>query len=369
MPENIEMDFDDKLLLTRIRIQQWYEHWNGNVYVAFSGGKDSTVLLHIVRSIYPDVKAVFSNTGLEYPEIATFAESFDNVETIRPAKSFVKILQDDGFPVSNKKTARKIEYLNNPHVKNFASRRLALTGYVTSKQLFNKRSKISQKWMPFIGSDVKLTSVCCEYLKKKPMLEFAKQRKKAGLPKLYAYVGMMMGEGNSRDVVMKGRKCNSYESVTPSSVPLKFWNDNDVWKYINDYKIEICSVYKDFNLKRTGCTFCAYGVEREPKNDNRFTKLKESHPKQYNGFINKFGMSKALDYAGISYGQTATHKKAVIKNYVCSLCGSEHPYTDIAFITERGWMDEEVLHPHPTAGMNLFCRECAIHSNLPVAAQ
>ncbi len=58
-----------KIRMTKERIRKWYEYWDGNVYVSFSGGKDSTVLLHIVRSLYPDVKAVFSDTGLEYPEV------------------------------------------------------------------------------------------------------------------------------------------------------------------------------------------------------------------------------------------------------------------------------------------------------------
>ena len=41
----------------------------GAVFVSFSGGKDSTVLLKLVRELYPDVKAVFCDTGLEYPEV------------------------------------------------------------------------------------------------------------------------------------------------------------------------------------------------------------------------------------------------------------------------------------------------------------
>ena len=66
-----------KVEKTKMRIREWYEHYNGEVYVSFSGGKDSTVLLHIVRSMYPDVEAVFSNTGLEYPEIIKFVKTFD----------------------------------------------------------------------------------------------------------------------------------------------------------------------------------------------------------------------------------------------------------------------------------------------------
>jgi 3'-phosphoadenosine 5'-phosphosulfate sulfotransferase (PAPS reductase)/FAD synthetase len=59
-----------KILMTKRR--EWYDHFDGQVYISFSGGKDSTVLKHIVDSMYSDVPAVFVNTGLEYPEIQRF---------------------------------------------------------------------------------------------------------------------------------------------------------------------------------------------------------------------------------------------------------------------------------------------------------
>lgn len=43
---------DIKVIMTQERIRAFYEHFNGDVYVSFSGGKDSLVLLDIVRSIY-----------------------------------------------------------------------------------------------------------------------------------------------------------------------------------------------------------------------------------------------------------------------------------------------------------------------------
>ena len=72
-----------KISMTKRRIREWYDYWDGQVYISFSGGKDSTVLLHIAREIYPDIEAVFVNNGLEYPEIQSFVKKFDNVKILR----------------------------------------------------------------------------------------------------------------------------------------------------------------------------------------------------------------------------------------------------------------------------------------------
>lgn len=77
-----------KIQITTARIIEWYQHYDGKVYVAFSGGKDSTVLLDIVRRIYPDVPAVFSDTGLEFPEVREFVKSCENVTIVRPEMNF-----------------------------------------------------------------------------------------------------------------------------------------------------------------------------------------------------------------------------------------------------------------------------------------
>ena len=62
-----EWSFERKIQVTQTRIMEWYMHYDGNVYIGFSGGKDSTVLRDLVRRIYPDVPSVFADTGLEYP--------------------------------------------------------------------------------------------------------------------------------------------------------------------------------------------------------------------------------------------------------------------------------------------------------------
>ena len=68
-----------KIQVTQTRIMEWYIRNNGKVYVSFSGGKDSTVLLDLARRIYPDIQVVYVDTGLEYPEIKQFVRSKENV--------------------------------------------------------------------------------------------------------------------------------------------------------------------------------------------------------------------------------------------------------------------------------------------------
>ena len=69
------LPLEAKIRMTQQRIRGWYDYWGGQVYVSFSGGKDSTVLKHIVDGMYSDVPAVYVNTGLEYPEIQSFVRN------------------------------------------------------------------------------------------------------------------------------------------------------------------------------------------------------------------------------------------------------------------------------------------------------
>lgn len=87
-----------KVQMTKRRIEEWYDFFNGDVYVSFSGGKDSTVLLDIARSMYPDIEAVFVDTGLEYPEIREFVKSFENVTWLKPKITFKEVIEEYGYP-------------------------------------------------------------------------------------------------------------------------------------------------------------------------------------------------------------------------------------------------------------------------------
>lgn len=104
------LNLKQKIQITKSRIIEWYEHNEGKVYISFSGGKDSTVLLHIAREIYPDIKAVFIDTGLEFPEIREFALSQENVIRLKPDMIFRKVIENYGYPLISKEVSRYIYY-------------------------------------------------------------------------------------------------------------------------------------------------------------------------------------------------------------------------------------------------------------------
>lgn len=109
------LSLSEKIVITQARIIEWFQFWEGNVYLSFSGGKDSTVLLDIIiktlKAIDPtfELPVVFSNTGLEYPEIQKFARS-KNATFVTPKMNFVEVIKTYGYPLISKEVASAIYY-------------------------------------------------------------------------------------------------------------------------------------------------------------------------------------------------------------------------------------------------------------------
>lgn len=287
----LKMSLDDKIKRTKELILEWYLQYEGKVYISFSGGKDSTVLLHIARSmkICGNIPAVFSDTGLEYPEIRDFVKKQENVIWIKPKMTFKEVIEKYGFPVISKEQSHYIYEVKT--TKSEYLRNVRLNGKDLKKG--GKGFKISEKWKPLIFSDFKISNSCCDIMKKKPFKLFEKETK------FRPIVGTMASESKLRYRQYIQGNCNAFSEKNPKSKPLSFWNEQDILEYILREKLEIASVYGDVvrgedgklhttGCHRTGCMFCMYGLHLEG-HPNRFERMKETHPKQYDYIINKLG--------------------------------------------------------------------------------
>jgi len=255
------------------------------VYVAFSGGKDSTVLLDLVRRIYPDVPGVFVDTGLEYPEIRVFVKTKENIVWLRPKMPFPEVIKKYGYPVVSKEVAQKIYEIRNTNSDKLRNKRL----YGDEKG----NGKIPDKWKSLINAPFLISNKCCNVMKKAPFKRFVKQTKRMGI------IGTMAGESRLRLQGYLQNGCNLSDAKTPLSKPLSFWSEDDIWDYIKKYNLPYSKIY-DTGVKRTGCMFCMFGVHLE-KGENRFQRMKKTHPNQWNYCINNLGCGKVLDYIGVEY--------------------------------------------------------------------
>lgn len=301
-----ELPLEGKIILTQQRIREWYDHWEGQVYVSFSGGKDSTVLKHLVEStsgVY-DVPSVFVNTGLEFPEIQKFAMSQPNVVTIRPEMRFDKVIDTYGYPVVSKDVANTIYYARKG--SEWALKNLRGLNKDGSESRF-KRTNYTQ-WAYLVDAPFTTAPQCCNVMKKKPMKQYAKESGRKPI------IGTMACESTLRTQAYLKTGCNAFSME--KSHPMSFWTEQDVLEYILRFNLDYCSVYGEIKRDetgklyttgrdRTGCMFCMFGCHLE-KAPNRFQRMKETHPRQYAYCMKSreeggLGLAEVLDYIGVDY--------------------------------------------------------------------
>ena len=149
-------------------------------------------------------------------------------------------------------------------------------------------------------------------------------------------VATMAAESRLRMTYWLRTGCNAFEGKRPMGKPMSFWTEQDVLRFIVDRELPIASVYGDIvasdgendydatlvdcplhclGCQRTGCMFCAFGAHLE-KGENRFERMKHTHPKHYNFCIGGgewdtdglwkpnekgLGYGRVLDYIGVRY--------------------------------------------------------------------
>ena len=217
-------------------VKQAIERHGNQLGVACSFGKDSIVVLHMALKYNPNIKVLFLNTGVEFPETIKFKEQITkdwnlNLVESKPLKSFWECIEKYGVPTyRGKGTAR------TPKCCHY---------------LKEKPAEILQKE---IGINAILTGLmACESRQRKlTMMRY--DHKKAPI----------MSHG---DIEFCGQRWFSKHDTTWKYHPIAYWNEQDVWNYIYQKDLPVNPVYYKWNgiYDRCGCLPCTAYIGWEKK--------------------------------------------------------------------------------------------------------
>lgn len=272
--------FKDKLRYSKKLIQEALTKFNKPI-VACSFGKDSIVVLHLVRQYTRQIKVLWNNTLVEYPDTCIFARRIieewhlDCIEA-RPKVTFWDIVKEHGFPIHSR---------NSQGDKQCAAR------------------------------------ICCDELKKKPT--------KSALRKVDCdvyFTGLTRFESRLRE--FSARKYGDFFYSKKwdhwKCHPLLNWTSEDVWEYINHYKVPYNPLYDKKGVQidggiRTGCWPCTQAVKY-----GKLHHLREYYPKLFKLLVIEKNLGdKIMDLRIESYKNIKSRVADYLRNSTYRQFGAE----------------------------------------------
>ena len=240
-------------------------------YIAFSGGKDSTVLSHLIDQAIPGgnkIPRVYANTGIDVNMVRDYvfelAEKDDRIVIIKPSVPIKPMLEKDGYPFKSKKHAHHVERYNRIGMCDSVKSYLGGGDWGPRQQC---PKILKYQFEESFKDRLKVSDLCCVRMKEEPINEWAKAN---GRP--IGIVGVMREEGgrreNSQCLVFSSDKKNRPDGLPdkfqPLSVISKEWED---W-YIKKYEVNICPIYyPPYSFYRTGCKGCPFAINLQKELD------------------------------------------------------------------------------------------------------
>lgn len=213
------MTYEEKIEYTRTIVKDAIDTFKDNIAVACSWGKDSTLVLHFALQADPNIKVMFSNTGVEYRETYQLRDFLVrewnlNFYETQPIKSFWECVHDHGYP------KKRADYKRRKGKKNMTS-----------------------------------SPMCCYYLKERPATLWYKENNIEA-----AFLGITWDESYQRRYLII-RYGDSYKTkkkqthVMHKIYPIAFWTTEEVWRYLRENNIPYNRIY-DRGARRCGCAPC-----------------------------------------------------------------------------------------------------------------
>jgi 3'-phosphoadenosine 5'-phosphosulfate sulfotransferase (PAPS reductase)/FAD synthetase len=244
--------------------------------ICWSGGKDSTAVLHLCRLYKPDIPVIYSDSGVDFPETRQFIKHLANkwnlnIYIAKPKKgeSFWDCVKNYGWPIFSKSISANVE-------KALRSR--------------NIRDQMSPLEKILAKNDIRISTRCCYFVREKPSKAIEKALnadiKILGLTALESRARVRLWVDHGDYYYVKhyfGKNVGIWKAN-----PISIWTDKDVWKYHKINSIPHCKLY-DMGHKRNGCWPCAMGIR-----NGQLKRLRQSHPKLFKYLITQTEMGAEL---------------------------------------------------------------------------
>lgn len=319
----LNMPYKTKVTRAEIMVRDWENTCAtfGKDYAVSVGGLDSITLLKFVREVLgPDVVGV-SCSSLEDKSIQVVHREM-GVINVKPMKSKVQVLKEYGYPIISKQIAAKISRLQTP-----GDESPIIKAYMTGDEGawghfgHNEKFKIPDTYIKLFGglykdfrpdldckiAPFKVSDQCCYWLKELPIQKWQEENN------VWPFLGLMQSEGGRRAYSLRMHGCNYVGRDTARSCPFNFFSRQDLLQLAVDLNVHVPEIYGEIvrdmdgtlrttGAQRTGCGMCGFGIQLE-KRPNRFDKLYQRNPKEWEFWMIKQGWGEVLDYIGIEWRQ------------------------------------------------------------------
>ena len=251
------------------------EHGNKTTLISFSGGKDSTVVSHLVMSGLgrSDVLHIFADTTIEFPDTYTYIKDFQQQHPLTP---FIK-------------SESKLDFFQTAET---------------------------------IGPPSRILRWCCTTHKTNPLAKLIDSMSPE--QGVLTFDGVRKSESSRRSNYprVSGKHKIARETLAR---PILEWTDLDVWLYLLFHELPINQAYKK-GFRRVGCLYCPFNSEWSQE------MISDRYPqkgKKWQTFLHKQAqrMQHANPEVFVQWGRRTRaggrgldHYKSALESQPCKVC-------------------------------------------------